>query len=122
VSAPERDDVAVGGITVGPGDTVVTIPPMTARSIVAFTVREKTKGRPTIPAKLVFKGADNTPDPRFHKDLSAMLGDVDVRPEIFGGTQRGADGSARAQGNVVYTATGAGSIPAISGIPGLNRS
>jgi hypothetical protein len=55
---PERDDVAVGGITVGPGDTVVTIPPMTARSIVAFTVREKTKGRPTIPAKLVFKGAD----------------------------------------------------------------
>jgi hypothetical protein len=39
-----------------------------------------------------------------------MLGDVDVRPEIFGGTQRGADGSARAQGNVVYTATGAGSI------------
>jgi hypothetical protein len=110
VSAPERDDVVVGGITAGGGDTAVAIPAMSARGRVAFTVREKTKGRPAIPGKLVFKGADGTPDPRFHKDVSATLGDEDIRPEIFGGTQRGADGSARAQGNVVYTATGSGSI------------
>jgi hypothetical protein len=110
VSAPERDDVVVAGVTAGPGDTPVTIPPLSARGLVAFTVREKTKGRPTIPAKLVFKGADGTPDPRFHKDLSAALGDEDVMPETFGGTQRGPEGSARAQANVVYTATGTGSI------------
>jgi hypothetical protein len=110
ISAPERDDVVVSGVTVGPGDTSVHIPAMTSRGLVAFTVREKAKGRPAIPAKLVFKGADGTPDPRFRKDFSATLGGEDLVPETFAGTQHGPDGSARGQGNVVYTATGTGTI------------
>ena len=110
VSAHERDDVVVTDITVGAGDTRVTIPAMTPRGLVGFTVREKAKGRPAIPAKLVFKGVDGTPDPRFHKDISATLSDVDLAPETFAGTQHGPEGSARGQGNVVYTATGTGTI------------
>jgi hypothetical protein len=110
VSAAERADVVVSGVTVGAGDTVVTVPPLSARGLVRFAVREKVRGRPTIPAKLVFKGVDGTTDPRFNYDLAATLGAADLRPETFGGTQRGADGSARGQANVVYTATGEGSI------------
>jgi hypothetical protein len=62
---------------------------MSARGLVGFNVREKSKHRPEIPAKLVFKGADGTPDPRFNKYVSATLAGEDVQPETFGGTQRG---------------------------------
>jgi hypothetical protein len=59
----------------------------------------------------VFKGAAaGTVDPQFRRDLSAKLGDDDIGAETFAGTQRGPDGDARGQGNVVYTATGSGSI------------
>ena len=110
VSAPERDDVVLTGILVDTGDNPVTVPAMSPRGLMSFTVREKAKRRPLVPAKLVFKGAPGTADPKFHRDLTAMLGSVDIQPETFGGTQRGPDGSARGQGNVVYTATGAGTI------------
>jgi hypothetical protein len=111
VSAAERSDVVQSGLTVDSGDNPIVVPPMSPRGLVQFGVREKTKGRPAIPAKLVFKGAAaGTVDPRFHRDLAAKLGDDDVGSETFGGTQRGPDGDARGQGNVVYTATGTGSI------------
>jgi hypothetical protein len=83
---------------------------MSARGLVGFNVREKSKHRPEIPAKLVFKGVDGTPDPRFNKYVSATLAGEDVQPETFGGTQRGPEGEARGQGNVVYTPTGTGTI------------
>jgi hypothetical protein len=111
VSAPERDDVTLRGVTVDTGVNTVSIPAMSSRGFIQFTVREKILGRLLMPAKLVFKGAGGgTVDPRFRKDLSATLGGDDIEPETFGGTQRGIDGDARGQGNVVYTATGAGTI------------
>jgi hypothetical protein len=111
VSAPERDVVVLRGATVDTGDNPVVIPPLSPRGLVRFAVREKAKGRPMLPAKLVFKGAAaGTPDPRFRKDLNASLGGVDVEPETYGGTERGPEGDARGQGNVVYTASGTGSI------------
>jgi hypothetical protein len=116
VSAPERDDLVVGPVAVAGAQATVPIPAMSARGLVRFTVREKTKGRPLIPAKLVLKGAEGTADPRFHKDLSATLGGNDLMPEIFGGTQRGPQGSARAQGNTVYTASGTGTIHVRPGV------
>jgi hypothetical protein len=111
VSAPERTDVVQSGLTVDTGDNPIVVPAMSPCGLVEFSVREKTKGRPAIPAKLVFKGAAaGTVDPQFHRDFHAKLGDEDVQPESFGGTQRGPDGDARGQGNVVYTASGNGTI------------
>ena len=110
VSSAERDDVVVSPVVVGSGNTAVTIPPLSARGTVVFTVREKTKGTPLIPAKLTFKGVSPTLDPGFHKDLSATLGGQDILPETFGGTQSGTTGDAAGQGNVVYTASGSGGI------------
>ena len=110
VSAAERDDVVVSPVVVGAGNTAVTIPPLGARGTVRFTVREKTSGTPLMPGKLTFKGLSPTPDPRFHKDLSALLGGQDILPETFGGTQTGTTGDAAGQGNVVYTASGSGDI------------
>ena len=110
VSAPERDDVVLTGVLVDTGDNPVTIPALSPRGLVRFSVREKAKGRPAIPAKLVFKGTPGTADPKFHRDLPATLGGVDIQTESFGGTQRGPDGSARGQGNTVYTATGMGTM------------
>ncbi len=110
-SSAERTDVVQSGIVVDTGDNPIALPAMSPRGLVRFTVREKGKGRPMIPAKLVFKGAGTgTVDPSFHRDLASMLGADDVHAETFGGTQRGPDGDARGQGNVVYTATGTGSI------------
>ena len=110
VSAHERDDVLVRPVIVGAGDTPVTIPPLSARGTVAFSVREKSPGLPAIPARLVFKGVSPTVDPRFHYDLKATLGGDDVLPETFGGTQEAASGDAAGQANIVYTASGSGSI------------
>jgi len=110
VSSPERDDVVVGRVTVGAGDTPVTIPPLAARGTLAFTVKEKVKGAPLLPAKLTLKGVSPTADPRFHYDLPATLGGEDLRSETFGGTQAGSAGQAAGQGNVVYTTTGSGAI------------
>ncbi|HEX6131909.1 MAG TPA: CehA/McbA family metallohydrolase, partial [Actinomycetota bacterium] len=109
-SAPERDDVVVRPVEVLDADTAVAIPALSARGTLAFRVREKRRGKPAIPAKLVIQGLDGTPDPRFGRDVASTLGGVDVRPETFGGTQRGPTGDARGQGNVVYTTTGEGSI------------
>ena len=80
--------------------------PTSPRPAIPYTVREKTGGLPFVPAKLVFKGVAPTPDPRFHKDISALLGTTDILPETFGGTQAGTSGHAAGQNNVVYTATG----------------
>ncbi|MFN8544729.1 MAG: CehA/McbA family metallohydrolase [Candidatus Binatia bacterium] len=110
VASAERDDVTVRPVVVGAGTTTVTTPPLSARGGLAFVVREKRRGRPTIPARLTVKGVAPTVDPRFHKDLSAMLGGSDVQPETFGGTQAGTAGHAAGQGNVIYTATGSGTI------------
>jgi hypothetical protein len=110
ISSFERDDVVVRPVVVGAGNTAVTIPALGARGTVTFTVKEKARGLPGLPAKLTFKGVSPTADPRFHKDLSALLGTADILPETFGGTQAGPSGSAAGQGNVVYTATGSGSI------------
>src|SRR5262249_48050963 len=111
VSSSERDDVVQSGLTVDAGDNPIAVPTMSPRGLVEFTVREKAKGRPPIPAKLVFKGAGaGTVDPSFHRDLHATLGGEDVQAETFSGTQHGPNGDARGQGNVVYTATGSGTI------------
>ena len=111
VSSYERDDVVASPITVAAStDTPAVIPQMTARGTVTFTVREKKAGMPLLPAKLVFKGVGATPDPRFHRDIAALLGSTDVEQESFGGTQAGTSGHAAGQGNVVYTATGQGNI------------
>jgi hypothetical protein len=111
ISSYERDDEVVSPVTVSAStDTPATIPPMSARGLVTFTVREKKVGMPFLPAKLVFKGVTPTPDPRFHRDVAALLGSSDVMHETFGGTQGGPAGHAAGQGNVVYTATGQGSI------------
>jgi hypothetical protein len=111
VSSQERDDVIVSPVTVTAStNTPVTVPALSARGTVTFTVREKKSGTPLIPAKLTFKGVNPTADPRFHRDLAAKLGPSDIGPESFGGTQAGTTGHAAAQGNVVYTATGTGDI------------
>ena len=111
ISSPERDDVTVSPVTVTAStDTPVTVPALSARGTVAFTVREKKSGAPLVPAKLTFKGVGPTPDPRFHRDISATLGGSDIQPETFGGTQAGTTGHAAGQGNVVYTATGTGNM------------
>jgi hypothetical protein len=110
VSAAERDDVVVPVVTVASGNTAVSVPTLTGRGTVDFTVREKRAGFPLLPAKLTFEGVTPTVDPRFHRDLKATLGGNDVFPETFGGTQAGTSGHAAGQGNVVYTATGAGNI------------
>jgi hypothetical protein len=111
VSAFERDDVVVGPLAVAASaDTPVVVPALSARGTVAFTVRERRPGMPPLPAKLVFKGVPPTPDPALHRDLPATLGGSDVHAETFGGTQEGPSGHAAGQGNVVYTATGEGSI------------
>src|SRR5207245_2728229 len=67
VSAPERVDVVQSGLTVDTGDSPIAVPAMSPRGLVQFAVREKAKGHPGIPAKLVFKGAGaGTVDPSFH--------------------------------------------------------
>jgi hypothetical protein len=110
VSAPEREDKTLKPIPVDTGDNPITIPTLAPRGLLHFRVREKAKGRPLIPAKLVWKGVNGTQDPRFHRDVHATLGGEDIAPETFAGTQHGADGDARGQGNVVYTASGEGTI------------
>jgi len=110
VSAAERDDVVVGPVTVGTGNTQVAIPDLTARGLLRFAVREKRKGKPALPAKLVLHGTGGTPDPRLGRRFRATLGGVDVLGETFGGTERGPEGDARGQGNVVYTTTGSGAV------------
>jgi hypothetical protein len=110
VSSAERNDVVVKPVVVGAGDTPVAVPALSARGTVEFVVKERAKGSPLLPAKLVFKGVTPTPDPRFHRDLKASLGGNDIQPETFGGTQAGTSGHAAGQGNIVYTATGEGDI------------
>jgi len=109
VRAPEREPVIVRPITVASGNTAVSVPALDARGVLRFQVRERARRTPLLPAKLVVKGVGN-PDPRWNHFIAATLGDEDVLPETFGGTERGAAGSARGQGNVVYTTTGEGSI------------
>lgn len=111
VSAPERDDVTVGPVTVVAGNTVVAIPPLSARGTFTYEVREKTRKKPPLPAKLVLKGVDGTPDPQFARSLPAKLGDADLRSETFGGGQDDASAGTVAQANVIYTTTGSGSVP-----------
>ncbi|HWP66491.1 MAG TPA: CehA/McbA family metallohydrolase, partial [Candidatus Limnocylindria bacterium] len=110
ISAAERDDVVISPVTVGPGDTALAVPDLTARGLLRFTVREKRKGKPALPAKLVIHGTGGTPDPRLGRRFTARLGGEDVRAETFGGTERGPEGGARGQGNVVYTTTGSGAV------------
>jgi hypothetical protein len=111
VSSPERDDVVVGPVDVGAGDTAVAVPPLSARGTFTFLVAERSRGVfPPVPAKLVLKGVPPTPDPRFNRDVTARLSGEDILAETFGGTQAGSSGSAAGQSNVVYTATGQGSI------------
>jgi len=111
VASAERDDVVVSPVTVpAAGNTPLTIPPMSARGTVLFTVREKKAGLPHVPAKITFKGTGLTPDPRFNRDYTVILGSTDQQAETFGGTQAGT-GGAVGQSNVVYTAgTGQGGI------------
>lgn len=111
VSAPERDDVTVQPVVVGGGEAVATIPPMTPRGVLQYEVREKARKRPLMPGKLVIKGVEGTPDPAFARSLPAKLGTVDVRSETFGGGQQDASEGTVAQGNVIYTSTGMGSVP-----------
>jgi len=100
VSAPERDTIVREPVEVLDTDTAVAIPSLSARGTLAFEVREKRRGKPLLPAKLVVQGLEGTPDPRFGHALQATLGGEDLRPETFGGTQRGPTGDARGQGNV----------------------
>jgi hypothetical protein len=111
VSAPERDDVTVPLVTVAAEGTTAAIPPLTARGTLQYEVREKTKKRPLIPAKLVVKGVEGTPDPAFNRSLPALLGTTDIRTETFGGRQQDGSVGTFAQANVVYTTTGTGSVP-----------
>jgi hypothetical protein len=110
VSSPERDDVVVRPVVVAAGNTPVTIPPLSGRGTVQFTVKEKTGGLPAMPAKLTFVGVSPTPDPRFNRYMTVLSGTSDIQAETFGGTQAGTSGHAAGQGNVVYTATGIGDI------------
>ncbi len=110
VVAPERGPITVEPIDVAAGETVVHIPSLTARGTLAFDVREKRNGRPRIPAKLVLRGVPPTPDPRFAWSLPATLGTADLDTETFGGGQAGASAGTFAQGNVVYTTTGQGTV------------
>lgn len=110
ISSPERDDVTVKPVVVGAGNTPVTIPALSARGTIAFTVREKAAGLPLLPAKLTFVGVSPTPDPRFNRYVTALSGTSDIQAETFGGTQAGSTGHAAGQANVVYTGTGTGDI------------
>ena len=110
VTAAERDPVTVGPVIVEAADTPVAIPDLTARGLLRFAVREKRKGKPLLPAKLVIRGAGGTPDPRLGRRFAATLDGEDLRPETFYGTERGPEGDARGQGNVVYTTTGGGAV------------
>jgi len=111
VSASERDSVVVSPVVVAAGDSPVTIPDLSARGLLRFTVHEKRKGKPLLPAKLIVRGTNGTPDPRLGYRFAATLDLQDVQPETFGGTERGPEGDARGQGNAVYTTTGTGAIP-----------
>lgn len=111
VESAERDDVTISPVVVTAAtDTPVVVPPLSARGTVAFTVTERRAGSPLIPARLTFKGVGATPDPRFNHDLTAFSGTSELATETAGGTQAGTAGHAAGQGNVVYTATGSGSI------------
>lgn len=110
VVAPGRQDVVVEPVTVGAGETRASLPSLSARGTLRVTVREKRRGRPLIPAKVVVKGVDGTADPRFARMIPARLGREDIRTETFGGGQRDAGEGAIAQGNVVYL-QGTGSVP-----------
>src|SRR5690606_19058333 len=96
-------------IEVGSGNTAVTIPALEARGLLQFRVRERARRKPLLTAKLVVKGVGG-PDPRWNHFVAATLGDEDLMAETFAGTEHGPSGSARAQGNVVYTTTGEGAI------------
>jgi hypothetical protein len=115
IESAERDDVTVSPVVVAAAlDTPVVVPPLSARGTVAFAVTERRPGSPQIPARLTFVGVGATPDPRFNHDLTARVGvapfDSELATETGGGTQAGTAGHAAGQGNVVYTATGSGSI------------
>jgi hypothetical protein len=111
IESAERDKVTVKPIVVlAATDTPVVVPPLTSRGTVSFTVTEKKAGSPLLPARLTFKGVTPTPDPVFNHDWSAIEGASPLATHTFGGTQAGSAGHAAGQGNVVYTATGTGSI------------
>jgi hypothetical protein len=103
IRAPERDPVTVRDVLVaGGGERRVAVPPLTALG--ALDVRVQAAG--AAPVKLTFVGRDGTPDPRFGWDLDAVEvgpdGDVDLRPETFGG--------ALAQGRWLYLPGGRGTV------------
>jgi hypothetical protein len=114
IEADERDSVTVKPIVVlAATDTPVVVAPLTARGTVDFAVTEKKAGSPPLPARLTFKGVGATPDPVFNHSWSATEGPTPLETHSFGGTQAGATGAglhSAGQGNVVYTATGAGTI------------
>lgn len=111
IESNERDTVTVGPFSVAAAaNTPVVTPALSARGTVAFTVTQKIAGSPQIPARLTFKGVNPTPDPVFNHDWSAIQGVDQLETHTFGGYQAGSAGNAGGQGNVVYTATGSGSI------------
>jgi hypothetical protein len=111
IESAERASVTVKPIVVlGAANTPVVVPALSARGTVSFTVTEKRAGSPPLPARLTFKGVMPTPDPVFNHDFSSLEGATPLETHTFGGTQAGSAGSAGGQGNVVYTATGTGSI------------
>lgn len=111
IESAERTSVTVSPIVVAAAaDTPVVVPPLSARGTVSFTVNEKRPGSPLLPARLTFKGVGATPDPVFNHDWSSLEGATPLETHTFGGTQAGSAGNAGGQGNVVYTATGSGSI------------
>jgi hypothetical protein len=110
VRAVERDMVVVSGVIVTAGaDTPVTIPSMTGLGTLELSVFDRVRGPdPLVPAKITFKGRDDTPDPVFKKDFEALgipgggQPDVDLIPESFAGGP--------AQQNFFYLANGTGTI------------
>jgi hypothetical protein len=106
--AAERDPLVVTGVEVAAGqDEVVTVPALSGLGTVELEVVEKRKGPdPQVPSKVVFKGRNGDPDPRFAHDVEVLElgtgGAVDVPTETFGGSLE--------QGNTVYLTDGTGSV------------
>lgn len=89
VTSPERDDLVVKDVRVGPGTTTLTLPPLSARGSVRCTVTENGQG---VPAKLTFIGLDGTPNPSFSRYFDAATFDTatftpleDLQPSSYTG-------------------------------------
>ena len=106
---PERDPVTVTDVAVAAAaNTVVSAPAFGEVATLELSTLEKVSGPdPLVPAKVVIKGRDGTPDPQLRRDLIALVqpttgDDVDLRADTFGGGP--------GQGNTVFLADGTATV------------